>query len=381
MIENLTSYLFNNGSAFERGAIVRLAGGNREAVLAQSNLAANLQGVAGIAETGGRGRIPLTPSGVARVRLESGLTPVVGDHVYVSATAPGRGTNIAPVAPAVAFNVGTIVDATSYTLDATVLVSLALNMNTMGAQGGQGPQGPQGPQGAQGPQGTQGTLGSQGPQGAAGPQGTQGFQGPLGHQGAQDTGPQGAQGPQGTQGPQGPQGAPGPQGTIGFQGAVGPQGLPGSPGPQGPAGAQGPQGTQGNIGASIRQFDHLFGTPSFYVLGPVSLLYNGNYQHMLSIPTDLGYPLENTGLVLLRRLTTNFIVNTINSVTNVRVYLNGVPNPDLVVSYDPYENGIKTVEPAIPPSFSGVGRCAVVIENVAGGGVERIYATLSVEKT
>jgi hypothetical protein len=170
-------------------------------VRAQADSAPHLAGLVGINGVGSIG-----PGGSANifttgaqvdVLLETGLTPVAGQQVYVSATVAGRGTN---VPPGTAVILGVIETAAQYA--ATGLVQIALALET-GASGATGPQGAQGAQGATGAQGFQGTQGAQGATGA------QGFQGVAG------SGAQGAQGFQGTAGAQGNQGSQGAQGVQG----------------------------------------------------------------------------------------------------------------------------------------------------------------------
>lgn len=123
------------------------------------------------------------------------------------------------------------------------------NTGAAGPQGLTGPQGIAGPQGLQGPTGLTGPAGPEGLTGAKGDTGDTGPQGPAGVAGPQgDTGPQGPQGLQGIQGVAGPKGDTGDQGIQGLTGPAGPQGLQGM---QGPVGPQGPQGDKGDTGAGL----------------------------------------------------------------------------------------------------------------------------------
>ena len=158
------------------GMIVRLKpGANNNVVRAQADSAPHAQGVNGVVISGACA--PGTSCLVAcigrqPVQMESSLVPAVGDTVYVSPTAPGKGTN---VQPGVVAAVGTIADTSNYVRLGTVEVDIAI-----GDQGTAGATGPQGPQGAAGAQGTAGAQGPQGAQGATGSQGAQGAQGSSG---------------------------------------------------------------------------------------------------------------------------------------------------------------------------------------------------------
>jgi hypothetical protein len=166
----------------------------------QADTAAHLLGYLGVSRSGVAnpgGSVDVCIEGVTPILLETGLTLAAGDALYVSATVAGRATN---VAPANAFQVGIVLNTSSYLTTGTVGAVVG---GGGGAQGAQWPSGgPQGPQGATGAQGFQGRTGAQGAQGA----GTQGPQGATG-------GPQGFQGPQGSLG--GSQGAQGSQGAAG----------------------------------------------------------------------------------------------------------------------------------------------------------------------
>jgi hypothetical protein len=176
---------FNGDSvSLTAGMIVRLKpGANNTVVRAQADSAPHVQGVNGVVVSGAAapgGILTVACIGRATVQLASGLTPSVGDTVYVSPTVPGKGTN---VQPGVIATIGSIADISNYVASGTVEVDVAI-----GDQGTAGATGPQGPQGATGVQGFQGAGGSQGAQGATGLQGatgTQGFQGATGVQGAQ----------------------------------------------------------------------------------------------------------------------------------------------------------------------------------------------------
>lgn len=206
---------FNGDSvSLTAGMIVRLKpGANNTVVRAQADSAPHVQGVNGVVVSGSAapgGVLTVACIGRATVQLASGLTPSVGDTVYVSSTTPGKGTNVQPGVVAV---VGSIADISNYVSLGTVVVDVAVGeQGTAGAQGPQGATGAQGTTGAQGATGTTGTTGLQGAQGAAGVQGASGTQGSQGNTGAQ--GAQGATGTTGTTGAQGFQGATGAQGST-----------------------------------------------------------------------------------------------------------------------------------------------------------------------
>ena len=97
------------------GMIVRLKpGANNNVVRAQADSSPHVQGVNGVVVSGSFAPgTSLLVGSVGRqvVQMESGLTPAVGDIVFVSAITPGKGTN---VLPALATAIGTIVDVTNY---------------------------------------------------------------------------------------------------------------------------------------------------------------------------------------------------------------------------------------------------------------------------
>lgn len=114
-----------SGGALVRGQIVRAAAGIKQATTALADMAANVVGVLGVVEGGGasiNGGFNIAITGTARVLLETGLVaPAGGDRIFISATAAGRGTN---VAPATSVEIGVIADASRYTIDETVEATL-----------------------------------------------------------------------------------------------------------------------------------------------------------------------------------------------------------------------------------------------------------------
>lgn len=156
------------GTAVVHGEVVRVSATNTF-VRAQADSAPHLAGLVGVngsgtVGVGGSANI-FTVGAMVDVLLETGLTPVAGQTVYVSATVAGRGTNIAPGTAVV---LGTIETVAQYARSGIVQIALAL---ATGTSGGSGPQGAQGTQGAQGVAGSQGAQGSQGTSGAQGAQG------------------------------------------------------------------------------------------------------------------------------------------------------------------------------------------------------------------
>ena len=125
-----------------------------------------------------------------------------------------------------------------------------------GAAGKDGAAGPAGPQGPKGDDGDTPYIGSNGNWwigetdtgvSAAGSGEGGGVQGPPGPKG--DKGDPGEQGPKGDQGDTGPAGPEGPQGVQGIQGVPGEQGPAGEAGPAGPKGDTGEQGPPGPAGS------------------------------------------------------------------------------------------------------------------------------------
>src|SRR5574342_529091 len=116
---------FNNaaGVTLSRGMIVRGTTGVRQTLLAQADTLAHLASVLGVANngTGPAGLYFAATAGEVEVLLETGLTPVGAQPVFVSASVAGRGTTVAPT---LAIQIGTIVDASQYSNTGRVLVSL-----------------------------------------------------------------------------------------------------------------------------------------------------------------------------------------------------------------------------------------------------------------
>lgn len=83
----------NSGGVLSSGELIRITGAK-----AQANDPANLLGLVGAAQIGALPNVsvPAIVVGDAQVRMEAGLTLAVQDSIYVSASVPGRGTNVAP---------------------------------------------------------------------------------------------------------------------------------------------------------------------------------------------------------------------------------------------------------------------------------------------
>jgi len=119
------TYYNASGSAVVRGQIVRATTGVNQATTALATAgAANLAGVVSSLRASAGAAFQSAVDGAVLVLLETGLTPVGGQKVYVSATVAGRGTT---VAPSVAEFVGFVVDASLYTTQGLVQVVLQLS--------------------------------------------------------------------------------------------------------------------------------------------------------------------------------------------------------------------------------------------------------------
>lgn len=123
-----------NGAAdFQVGEVVHVTA-DRLVARAQADAAANLSGALGLAVGW-----TVVFNGVHPVVLEAGLAPVAGQTLYVSATQPGRATNIQPALPALARGFATILDASMYSA-ASPIVDCAMS----DAPGGVVPSGAEG---------------------------------------------------------------------------------------------------------------------------------------------------------------------------------------------------------------------------------------------
>ena len=113
------------------GMIVRLKpGANNNVVRAQADSAPHAQGVNGVVISGASaptGVVGVVCTGRETVQMESGLTPAVGDTVYVSPTVAGKGTNVLPVNVSA---IGTVADISNYARSGTVEVTVNISAVT-----------------------------------------------------------------------------------------------------------------------------------------------------------------------------------------------------------------------------------------------------------
>ena len=118
------------------GMIVRLKpGANNNVVRAQADSAPHVQGVNGVVISGAGApgtSVLVACIGRQTVQMESGLTPAVGDTVYVSSTVAGKGTNIIP---GIVLPIGPIADVSNYVTSKTVEVDVIASSSEAGAGG------------------------------------------------------------------------------------------------------------------------------------------------------------------------------------------------------------------------------------------------------
>ena len=277
------------------------SGGNKLVQLAQSNTSTASKATIGVAteSTNGGSKGFITTFGLVRGLPNNLFTGInEGDTLYLSATTPGRFTNVAPDAPNHRIRIGYCIRKQSNNNEIFVSVQLGLDVDELcdvkltdptdgqslvwdSTQGiwvnetvlGQPtvlsvgsvssgtaaavtvsgtapsqtlnfvlPKGDKGDAGERGLQGIQGIQGVPGEVGQTGPVGLKGDAGDTGLAGA--TGPAGAKGDKGDTGDVGPIGLTGPAGPAGADSTV--------PGPTGPAGADstvpGPKGDKGDTG-------------------------------------------------------------------------------------------------------------------------------------
>lgn len=123
----LNKTFFNaSGGVLARGTIIRATAGANQASTAFASTGAGVVNVAGVmgSLSAGLGSAFLAQiSGVTEVLMETGLTPVAGQQVFVSAAVAGRGTNVPPVN---AVYVGYITDVSKYASRSLVSVVLQL---------------------------------------------------------------------------------------------------------------------------------------------------------------------------------------------------------------------------------------------------------------
>lgn len=135
--DNVYGTLINVDSAtLLRGMIVRISAANG-VQRAQADSSVHLQGLAGVVNSGFVGVGGPATNVVAaavrqRVLLDTGLTPVAGETLYVSAATAGRATN---VAPATIVALGVVQDAGEYSRNSTVWATVNTPPSTSGGGG------------------------------------------------------------------------------------------------------------------------------------------------------------------------------------------------------------------------------------------------------
>ncbi len=291
------------------------SGGNKLVQLAQSNTSTASKATIGVAteSTNGGSKGFITTFGLVRGLPNNLFTNInEGDTLYLSATTPGRFTNVAPEAPNHRIRVGYCIRKQSNNNEIFVSVQLGLDvdelcdvkltdptdgqslvwdatqgiwvnetvlgqptvlsvgtvssgtaaavtvtgsapsqtLNFVLPKGDKGDTGERGLQGIEGPAGATGPAGAKGDTGDAGPAGPTGSTGPAGAQGIPgEVGPAGATGSAGAKGDTGEVGPAGPEGPAGPTGATGPTGPAGADSTvPGPTGATGPAGPTGATG-------------------------------------------------------------------------------------------------------------------------------------
>lgn len=114
LADQLAQTLFNAGGAvMQFGHIVRVSG-DSQLSFAQADSNANLIGTLGAvlsSRVGQGAAVVVATGGRNKVRLETGLTPLAGQTIYVSAATPGLGTTVRPMN---AFIIGEVIDASKY---------------------------------------------------------------------------------------------------------------------------------------------------------------------------------------------------------------------------------------------------------------------------
>jgi hypothetical protein len=336
------------------------SGGNKLVQLAQSNTSTASKATIGIAteSTSGGAKGFITTFGLVRGLPNNLFTNInEGDTLYLSATTPGRFTNVAPEAPNHRIRVGYCIRKQSNNNEIFVSVQLGLDvdelcdvkitdpsdgqslvwdstqsiwvnetvlgqptvlsvgtvssgtaaavtvsgsapsqtLNFVLPKGDKGDPGERGLQGIEGPAGATGPAGAKGDTGDAGPAGPTGSTGPAGAQGIPgEVGPAGATGPAGAKGDTGEAGPAGPEGPAGPTGATGPTGPAGADSTvPGPTGATGPAGPTGATG------------PSGVVAATSPVLYNAETQTVSLDLTAGGITINGTAVALGGTITVN----------------------------------------------------------------------------
>lgn len=111
----IDQFINGAGSGLGDGELVRVSG-NSTVARASAATAAGVSTFVGVTAIAGSvangGRLNVVLGGPTRVLMETGLTPIAGQLVYVSGSVAGRGTNVEPSANALA--IGIVKDATGY---------------------------------------------------------------------------------------------------------------------------------------------------------------------------------------------------------------------------------------------------------------------------
>ena len=114
------------GNPLLAGEVVRISA-NLTVTRAQADTVAHATGVVGVTRTaistGARGGV--VNQGLGFTLLEAALAPAAGNLLWLSATAPGRATNVMPAAPLPAVYLGVIKDALPYATTGGVIADLA----------------------------------------------------------------------------------------------------------------------------------------------------------------------------------------------------------------------------------------------------------------
>lgn len=136
---NILADNFIAAVAVTNGQIVRASASNT-AALAQADSAAHIAGVVGVVSASGPiaagGQFnAVTNGGPTVVLLETGLTPVAGMALFVSATVAGRATTNSPGANAQC--IGTVQSAARYATDSTVTAVVAISVAGVNGSDGQ----------------------------------------------------------------------------------------------------------------------------------------------------------------------------------------------------------------------------------------------------
>lgn len=136
MSDNLNQQTFINGTGgtLRQGEVLRMTTIANTVLRGDAVVdPAGFVGVALSGVVGPGGPVNAVTSGAARVLLEAGLTPAASDALYVSATTPGRATNV----PTPGVVIGEITDASKYAATGTV-EAIITGAGASGSAGGGG---------------------------------------------------------------------------------------------------------------------------------------------------------------------------------------------------------------------------------------------------